>query len=66
MHHSIVMFENILTRYSQKYPKTINDYFHLKNGQVLPIGHILKNPEYAQTLKTIAVDPMDFYKENKA
>ena len=36
-------------------------YFYDDNGQALPVGHLLKNPAYATTLKTIAEGGADAF-----
>jgi gamma-glutamyltranspeptidase/glutathione hydrolase len=40
-------------KYLKRYPAT-GAYFHTATGEPLPVGHILKNPEYAATLRAIA------------
>ncbi len=45
-----------------RYPAT-RAYFHTAAGDPLPVGHILKNPEYAATLRAIAAGGADaFYR----
>jgi len=39
--------------YLKRYPAT-RTYFHTAAGEPLPAGHILKNPQYAATLREIA------------
>jgi gamma-glutamyltranspeptidase/glutathione hydrolase len=49
-------------KYLKRYPAT-GAYFHTATGEPLPVGHILKNPEYAATLRAIAEGGADaFYK----
>jgi gamma-glutamyltranspeptidase/glutathione hydrolase len=49
-------------KYLKRYPAT-GAYFHTATGEPLPAGHILKNPEYAATLRAIAEGGADaFYK----
>ena len=36
-------------------------YFHTPTGEPLPVGHLLKNADYAKTLETIEQDPSAFY-----
>ena len=43
-----------------KNPSVASVYFGL-DGQVKPVDSIIRNLDYAQTLKTIAVNPDDFY-----
>jgi len=43
--------------------KAARDYFFDPSGQAWPVGHLLKNPEYAKSLKLIAEKgPDGFYK----
>ncbi len=43
--------------------KTTREYFFNSLGQPWPVGHLLKNPEYAHSLKLIAASGLDgFYK----
>lgn len=37
------------------------EYFYDENGAPRPVGHVLKNPAYAQTLETIAQDGADAF-----
>jgi gamma-glutamyltranspeptidase/glutathione hydrolase len=49
-------------KHLQRYPSTAA-YFHTAAGEPLPVGHILKNPEYAATLRAVAEGGADaFYK----
>lgn len=49
-------------KHLKRYPSTAS-YFHMANGEPLPVGHILKNPEYAASLRAIAAGGADaFYK----
>ncbi|WP_086929418.1 gamma-glutamyltransferase family protein [Agarilytica rhodophyticola] len=59
---------NILKRYGRLIPSTPEEgpmeaynYFHI-DGEPLPVGHILKNPDYAEALDIISADPSAFYK----
>ena len=46
----------------KRYPAT-GAYFHDAAGEALPVGHILKNPDYAATLRAVAAGGADaFYK----
>jgi gamma-glutamyltranspeptidase/glutathione hydrolase len=48
-------------KHLKRYPAT-GAYFHTDAGEPLPAGHILKNPEYAATLRAIAESGADdFY-----
>ena len=42
-------------------PLDTYEYFYDSSGVALPVGHVLKNPEYAETLRIIAADPAEFY-----
>jgi gamma-glutamyltranspeptidase/glutathione hydrolase len=49
-------------KHLKRYPAT-RVYFHTGAGDPLPVGHILKNPAYAATLREIAAGGADaFYK----
>jgi gamma-glutamyltranspeptidase/glutathione hydrolase len=49
-------------KFLKRYPAT-GAYFHTAAGEPLPAGHLLKNPEYAGTLRAIAEGGADaFYK----
>jgi len=59
----------MINRFGKYLPKTLEEgpieayqYFHDDQGQPLPAGHLLKNPEYAQTLEQIAANPESFYR----
>ena len=73
-HHATVGFEvsprlhGMIQRFGKYLPKTAEegpteawDYFHLNDGQPLPVGHVLKNSDYADALGLIAADPANFY-----
>jgi gamma-glutamyltranspeptidase/glutathione hydrolase len=62
MHNSIKAYENRFYKDIKDGPIEIYEYLHLKDGSPLPIGHLLKNPKYAETLKVVANDPADFYR----
>jgi gamma-glutamyltranspeptidase/glutathione hydrolase len=60
---------SMLTRYEKYIPATLEEgpteaykYFFSGSGQPHPVGHLLKNPDYANTLKIIAADESAFYK----
>lgn len=42
-------------------PLDVFHYFYDSKGEPLPKGHILKNPEYAQTLNALKENPRYFY-----
>ena len=49
-------------KHLKRYPAT-SAYFHTAAGEPLPVGHILKNPDYAATLRAVAAGGADaFYK----
>jgi len=59
----------MLQRYGKYIPDTIeegpieaHEYFFDNKGQPHPVGHLLKNPDYAHTLKLVAADVSAFYK----
>ncbi len=59
----------MLERYGKYIPATkeegpteAHEYFFGDNGQPHPVGHLLKNPDYAHTLKLIAADVSAFHK----
>lgn len=59
----------MLQRYGKYIPDTLEEgpteareYFFDKNGQPHPEGYLLKNPDYANTLKLVAEDVLAFYK----
>ncbi|MFQ3190148.1 MAG: gamma-glutamyltranspeptidase/glutathione hydrolase [Paraglaciecola sp.] len=59
----------MLERYGKYIPATLeegpteaHEYFFGDNGQPHPEGHLLKNPDYANTLKLVAADVSAFYK----
>jgi gamma-glutamyltranspeptidase/glutathione hydrolase len=59
----------MLERYGKYIPATLeegpteaHEYFFDDNGQPYPVGHLLKNPDYANTLKLVAEDVSAFYK----
>jgi gamma-glutamyltranspeptidase/glutathione hydrolase len=62
MHNSIVYYEKHFYKSIKDGPTEIYEYLHLNNGNPLPIGHLLKNQKYAETLKVVANDPADFYR----
>ena len=59
----------MLERYEKYIPATLEDgptdayeYFFNGKGQPHPVGHLLKNPDYVNTLKLVAADVSAFYK----
>ena len=60
MHNSIKRYSKYFSRSPDKGPTDLYEYFFI-NDEPLPIGHLLKNADYAQTLQTIAKNPDDFY-----
>lgn len=56
--HALIAGDQHLTRYGPA-----RDYFHGPEGAPLPVGHNLKNPAFAQTLRLIADHgPAAFYR----
>jgi len=58
----------MINRFSKYLPKTVEEgptdaaeYFLDSAGEAYPVGHVLKNPEYAAALNIIANDPDSFY-----
>ena len=47
-------------KHLKRYPATAA-YFHTDAGEPLPVGHILKNPDYAATLRAVAKDGADAF-----
>lgn len=66
MHNSIKAYERRFYKNIKDGPTEIYEYLHLKNGNPLPVGHLLKNLKYAETLKVVANDPADFYRGDLA
>ena len=62
MHNSIVSYSEYFHRTPEEGPTALYEYLFTDAGEPLPIGHILKNPEYAESLKIIANNPDDFYR----
>ncbi|MEO0997265.1 MAG: gamma-glutamyltransferase family protein [Pseudomonadota bacterium] len=60
---------SLVTRFGRFIPDTPDEgpldayrYFFNADGQPLPVGHRLKNPDYAATLKLLANDPQALYR----
>ena len=58
----------MLERFGKYIPSTPEEgptdayhYFFDDQGQPFPVGHLLKNPDYAKTLDIVAQDPRAFY-----
>lgn len=58
----------MINRFGKYLPKTPVEgpvdayaYFHTEAGEPLPVGHVLKNADYAASLDIIAADPDAFY-----
>jgi gamma-glutamyltranspeptidase/glutathione hydrolase len=49
-------------KHLKRYPAT-GAYFHTEAGDPLPVGHMLKNPAYAATLRAIAAGGADAFYE---
>ena len=61
MHNSIVTYGDNFYKDPADGPTELYEYFHLEDGSPLPVGHILKNPEYVKTLEVVANNADDFY-----
>jgi gamma-glutamyltranspeptidase/glutathione hydrolase len=62
MHNSIVTYGDNFYKDPADGPTELYEYFHLEDGSPLPVGHILKNPEYLKTLEVVANNADDFYR----
>lgn len=62
MHQSIVSYEENFYKDPTNGPTELYEYLHLDDGSPLPIGHILVNEDYAETLRIVANNPDDFYR----
>ena len=58
----------MIKRFGKYIPKTLEQgqtdayhYFHTANDEPLPVGHLLKNVDYAKTLEIVANDASAFY-----
>jgi len=59
-------FGQFLPKSKEQGPTDAYEYFHDDNGAPYPVGTVLKNPAYAETLSQIAEDPQQFYQGNIA
>lgn len=66
LHGMIQRFGKYLPQDPAEGPVDAWQYFHDDQGDALPVGYLLRNPEYAQALETIARNPEDFYSGNIA
>lgn len=62
MHNSIVSLSSTVHRTPEEGPTDLFEYLFDDQGEPLPVGHILKNPEYVESMQIIANDPADFYR----
>lgn len=62
MHDSIVAYSEFFHRTPEEGPTDLYEYLFTGEGEPLPAGHILKNPEYAQSMRIVANNPADFYR----
>ncbi len=62
MHDSIVAYSEYFHRTPEEGPTDLYEYLFTDEGEPLPIGYLLSNPEYAESLRIIANDPADFYR----
>ncbi|MEM7358782.1 MAG: gamma-glutamyltransferase family protein [Pseudomonadota bacterium] len=61
LHGMIVRFGKYLPDSPEKGPTDAYHYFHDDDGAPLPVGHVLKNLDYAAALELIAADPRALY-----
>ena len=61
LHGFIEKYAPYMPRVLAQGPLDAYGYFYDDVGQALAVGHVLKNPDYAETLKLIAADPRGFY-----
>ena len=61
MHDMIVTYAPNIPKTAEEGPIDAYNYLFNDDGTPLAVGHILKNPEYAQTLNIIAADSSAFY-----
>jgi gamma-glutamyltranspeptidase/glutathione hydrolase len=62
LHGMLQRFGKYIPDTLEKGPIEAHEYFFDDQGQPYPVGHVLKNPDYANTLKMIAADVSTFYK----
>ena len=60
MHKSIQAYSKYFYRNPSDGPTDLYDYLFI-DDEPLPVGHLLKNPDYAHSLDIIAKDPEAFY-----
>jgi len=61
LHGFIEYFAPYIPNTIEKGPLDTYEYFYDASGVALPVGHVLKNPEYAEALGVVAADPAGFY-----
>lgn len=61
LHGIIKRFGKYIPKTEEEGPTDAYRYFFDDKGEPLAIGSIKVNPEYAQTLERISIDPSDFY-----
>ena len=66
LHYFTSRFARFLPKEINEGPPDAYEYFYDTDGKPYPVGYLLKNPAYAQTLKTIAEDPRSFYEGDLA
>jgi len=62
LHGMLVRFKQYIPSTPEQGPTDAFEYFYDDAGEPHPVGYVLRNPEYAKTLATIANDPSEFYK----
>ena len=61
LHGMIELFSPYIPKTMDEGPTDAWRYFYDASGKPRPVGYLLKNPEYVSTLRTIALDPDNFY-----
>lgn len=61
LHGMIKRFRPYMPKTKEEGPTDAWRYFYDASGEPRPVGYLLKNPEYVSSLKTIALDPDNFY-----
>lgn len=61
LHGLIKRFSRFIPNSTEQGPVAAYNYLHTDTGEPLPVGHILKNPDYAAALDRIAEGPAGFY-----